>query len=90
MENTCVRTITTHLALSLYLHCRLKDEYKSTDEKTNLGFIVSPMCEKQQDPMSVKIVVHSSYTDDPMTFTSDGLSVSAIVVCSSLLNIIFW
>ena len=30
------------------------------------------MCEKQQEPMSVKIVAYSSYTDEPMTFTSDG------------------
>ncbi|XP_053384190.1 phosphatidylinositol 4-phosphate 3-kinase C2 domain-containing subunit alpha-like isoform X3 [Mercenaria mercenaria] len=49
----------------------LKNEYKSTDERTNLGFIVSPMCNKQQEPMSVKIVVHSEYATEPLSFTSD-------------------
>ncbi|XP_060563765.1 phosphatidylinositol 4-phosphate 3-kinase C2 domain-containing subunit beta-like isoform X2 [Ruditapes philippinarum] len=49
----------------------LKKEYKSTDERTNLGFIVSPMCNKQQDPMSVKIVVHSEFATEPFSFTSD-------------------
>lgn len=52
--------------------CRLKREYESTDEKTNLGFIVSPMCDKQQEAISVKIVVHSAYSVEPVTFTSDG------------------
>ncbi|KAL4225582.1 Phosphatidylinositol 4-phosphate 3-kinase C2 domain-containing subunit alpha [Mactra antiquata] len=49
----------------------LKNEYKSTDERTNLGFIVSPLCSKQQDPMSVKIIVHSSYNTEPFSFTVD-------------------
>lgn len=51
---------------------RLKNEYKSTDERTNLGFIVSPLCTKQQDSLCVKIVVHSSYTTEPFSFTCDG------------------
>lgn len=54
--------------------CRLKREYESTDEKTNLGFIVSPMCDKQQEAISVKIVVHSAYSTEPVSFTSDGKS----------------
>ena len=55
----------------LYI-CRLKREYESTDEKTNLGFIVSPMCDKQQEDISVKIVVHSAYSMEPVSFTCDG------------------
>ena len=53
---------------------RLKREYESTDEKTNLGFIVSPMCDKQEETISVKIVVHSVFSEEPFSFTSDGKS----------------
>ncbi|XP_052799554.1 phosphatidylinositol 4-phosphate 3-kinase C2 domain-containing subunit beta-like isoform X2 [Mya arenaria] len=58
----------------------LKDEFKSTDLKTNLGFIVSPLCDKQQDHMSVKITVHSQYTEEPFSFTSDVLSLVEHVI----------
>ncbi|KAL5007561.1 hypothetical protein ScPMuIL_016367 [Solemya velum] len=49
----------------------LKSKNKSTDEESNLGFLISPMCDIQQDSMSVKVVVHSDYAEEPIPFTCD-------------------
>ncbi|XP_052235355.1 phosphatidylinositol 4-phosphate 3-kinase C2 domain-containing subunit beta-like isoform X2 [Dreissena polymorpha] len=59
----------------------LRDEFKSTDESTNLGFIVAPMCEKkEQGSMTVKITVHSVFAVQPICFTSDVHSVVEHVI----------
>ncbi|KAL3843199.1 hypothetical protein ACJMK2_021144 [Sinanodonta woodiana] len=49
----------------------LKGKYKFSDRTTNLGFIVSPLCDKQQESISVKIIVHTDFSEDPFIFTSD-------------------
>jgi len=46
--------------------------YKSTNERTNLGFIVSPFCTKQQGALSVKIVIDTDFAADSIPFTCDG------------------
>ena len=35
---------------------------------------MSPMCDKQQEAISVKIVVHSVFSEELFSFTSDGKS----------------
>ncbi|KAK3611626.1 hypothetical protein CHS0354_018322 [Potamilus streckersoni] len=49
----------------------LKGKYKFSDRTTNLGFIVSPVCDKQQESISIKIIVHTDFSEDPFIFTSD-------------------
>ena len=35
---------------------------------------MSPMCDKQQEAIDVKNVVHSVFSEEPFSFTSDGKS----------------
>ncbi|XP_071121891.1 phosphatidylinositol 4-phosphate 3-kinase C2 domain-containing subunit alpha-like isoform X2 [Mytilus edulis] len=58
----------------------LKSRYKSTDTKTNLGFIVSPLCTKQQCSMSVKIIVYSDFVTEPIVFTCEVENQTEMVI----------
>ncbi|OWF36539.1 Phosphatidylinositol 4-phosphate 3-kinase C2 domain-containing subunit alpha [Mizuhopecten yessoensis] len=64
----------------------LKSKYKSTDEDCNLGFVVSPMCDKQQPSLSVKIVIYSDFASDPVLFTCDVHTLVEHIVCNALYN----
>lgn len=50
---------------------KLKSKFKSTNMSVNRGYVVSPFCEKQQPPLSVKVIVHSDYSQEPVIFTCD-------------------
>ncbi|CAC5401291.1 PIK3C2 [Mytilus coruscus] len=58
----------------------LKSRYKSTDPQTNLGFIVSPLCTKQQCSMSVKIIVYSDFVIEPIVFTCEVENQTEMVI----------
>ncbi|XP_033752921.1 phosphatidylinositol 4-phosphate 3-kinase C2 domain-containing subunit beta-like, partial [Pecten maximus] len=64
----------------------LKSQYKSTTEDCNLGFVVSPLCDKQQPSLSVKIVIDSDFSTDQILFTCDVHTQVEHVVCNVLYN----
>ncbi|XP_067655094.1 phosphatidylinositol 4-phosphate 3-kinase C2 domain-containing subunit alpha-like [Haliotis asinina] len=49
----------------------LKSHYKSTDEKTNPGLIISPVSDKKHKPTSVKVIIHFKPSQEPVSFTCD-------------------
>ncbi|XP_060064523.1 phosphatidylinositol 4-phosphate 3-kinase C2 domain-containing subunit beta-like, partial [Ylistrum balloti] len=64
----------------------LKSHYTSTDCSCNLGFVVSPLCDKQQPSLSVKIVIYSDFAADPVLFTCDVHTLVEHIVCNVLYN----
>eukprot|EP00106_Octopus_bimaculoides_P003636 XP_014771078.1 PREDICTED: phosphatidylinositol 4-phosphate 3-kinase C2 domain-containing subunit alpha-like [Octopus bimaculoides] len=49
----------------------LKHKYKSVDHVTNLGFIVSPICNFSNEAKSIKVVIHTKKQMEAFEFTCD-------------------
>ncbi|XP_041367790.1 phosphatidylinositol 4-phosphate 3-kinase C2 domain-containing subunit alpha-like [Gigantopelta aegis] len=64
----------------------LKTQYKSTDSKTNIGIIMSPVCENCLEPMSIKVVIYVIFSPEPVHFTCDSNSLVNHVISQVLCN----
>lgn len=52
---------------------RLRRGFSADDHFTNVGLVVSPTLERlHEDQTSIRLSVHSDYTNKPVTFTCDG------------------
>ena len=60
------------------MHCRLKKKYTSKDEKTNLGYLLSPIHTSHTPSLQVKVIIHLPFDPDPVAFTCD----SRLLICS--------
>ncbi|KAL8561407.1 hypothetical protein ACOMHN_037304 [Nucella lapillus] len=49
----------------------LKKNYTSRDEKTNLGYLLSPMHTTHTPSLQVKVIIHLPFDPDPVAFTCD-------------------
>ncbi|KAK3101653.1 hypothetical protein FSP39_005228 [Pinctada imbricata] len=65
---------------------KIKTEYKSTDMAVNRGFVVSAVCDKQQPALSVKVIIHTDYAEEPIHFTCDIHSNVEHVISNVLYN----
>ena len=56
----------------IFISYRLKHKYKSVDNATNLGYIVSPICSFSHEPMSIKLTIHTKNQAEALKFTCDS------------------
>lgn len=62
----------------------LKHKYKSVDNGTNLGYIVSPICNFSHGPMSIKLIIHTKNQTEALKFTCDINAIVEHVICQGL------
>ena len=51
---------------------RLKSQYTSKDERTNLGYLLSPIHTSHTPSLQVKVIIHLPFDPDPVAFTCDS------------------
>ncbi|GAB1607347.1 phosphatidylinositol 4-phosphate 3-kinase C2 domain-containing subunit alpha-like isoform X1 [Argonauta hians] len=64
----------------------LKKKYKSVDHVTNLGFIVSPVCNFRNEAKSIKVVVHAKKQMEAIEFTCDINTLVEHVIYQCIFN----
>lgn len=64
----------------------LKNKYKSVDHVTNLGFIVSPICNFSNEAKSIKVVIHTKRQMEALEFTCDINTLVEHVIYQGVFN----